>query len=257
MYCEPRRARPQLAKVWRRRTIARFAILGARWSRVRFSILALIVGSGCAHTSNRSLPRAEAQRPSFAGQTRAPKESTRVPFRLDTIVRDLQHPWSLALLPSGSILVTERIGRLRMVDEATNLSAVIGGLPVVEARRGGEGGLLDVVLDPAFATNSRIYWSFVEQIADTLNGLAVATGVLASDDSIRMEHVTILYRQVPPLNTGFHFGGRLVFDRDGKLFVTHGDGMNPDGLRLVQRLDALVGKIVRINADGSEVAPVF
>jgi glucose/arabinose dehydrogenase len=165
------------------------------------------------------------------------------PFRVETVARGLEHPWALAFLPDRRILVTERPGRLRIVDTAGKLSAPLTGVPKVWAN--GQGGLLDVAVDPKFAENRLIYLSFSEP-GDGGAGTAVARGRLGERG---LENVQVIYRQQPKTGHGNHFGSRIVPAPDGKLFVTQGD--RQDQRPKVQDLSTTIGKIVRINPDGS------
>jgi glucose/arabinose dehydrogenase len=158
------------------------------------------------------------------------------------VARGLVNPWSLAFLPDGRLLVTERPGRMRIIAADGQLSAPLAGLPPVSA--GGQCGLLDVVLDPKFGTNGWVYWSYAEP-GEGGNGTAVARGRL---DGERLLEVQTIFSQQPKVSSSNHCGGRLVFDRDGRLFVTLGD-------RFSRKDDAQVlsnhlGKIVRIEVDG-------
>ena len=119
----------------------------------------------------------------------------------------------------------------------------------VDAR--GQGGLLDVALDPAFATNQLIYWSYAEPRDGGMNNTAVARGKFVDGAAPRVENVQVIYHQAPSLTSTLHFGGRLVFGRDGTLFITQGERSITEGRMQAQRMDGLLGKIVRINADGS------
>ncbi|MCZ2292582.1 MAG: PQQ-dependent sugar dehydrogenase [Burkholderiales bacterium] len=163
-------------------------------------------------------------------------------LRAVDVARGLDHPWSLAFLPDGRMLVTERSGRLRIVGADGRLSAPVAGLPTVAA--GGQCGLLDVVLDPEFAENRRIYWSYAEA-GEGGNSTAVARGRLQGE---HVDEVQVLFRQQPKVHSAQHCGGRLVFARDGRLFVTLGDRFSrkEDAQNLANHL----GKIVRIEADG-------
>jgi glucose/arabinose dehydrogenase len=125
----------------------------------------------------------------------------------------------------------------------------VAGLPAVDNR--GQGGLLDVTLDPNFATNQLIYWSFSEPKEAGINNTAVARGRLADGAAPRVEDVQVIYHQTPSMRSSAHFGSRLVFGRDGTLFVTQGDRSITEGRMQAQKMDSLLGKIVRINADGS------
>ena len=167
-----------------------------------------------------------------------------------TVAEGLQNPWSLAFLPGGKMLVTERPGRLRVVSADGTLSAAVAGMPAVFSR--GQGGLLDVVLDPAFAKTNLIYWSFSEPQADGTNNTAVARGKFVDEATApRVDAVQVIYHQRPSLNSPLHFGSRLVFGRDGTLFITQGERSIIPGRMQAQKMDSGLGKIVRINADGS------
>ena len=165
---------------------------------------------------------------------------------VQVVARGLEHPWSLAFLPDGRMLVTERPGRLRIVDAHGRLSAPLAGVPEVWAH--GQGGLLDVVLDPRFADNARLYLSFAQPGENGTAGTAVARARLAGD---RLEDTTVIFRQLPKVDDGHHFGSRLAFDRGGNLFVTAGDRMR---WPFVQRLDHGQGKLFRITPDGDAPA---
>lgn len=162
-----------------------------------------------------------------------------------TVARGLANPWSLAFLPDGRLLVTERAGRLRIVEAAGRLSRPVAGLPPVAA--GGQCGLLDVVTDPDFANNGRVYWSFSEPAAagESGNGTAVARGRLDGDT---LRDVRVLFSQRPKVASSLHCGGRLVFDRQGHLFLTLGDRFSRKDD--AQGLDTHLGKIVRIDTEG-------
>ena len=193
-------------------------------------------------------PNGRGQTPAFAGQTDAPEKKSNVAFDVVTVAKGLENPWGLAFLPNGKMLVTERPGRLRVVSADGSLSEPVAGLPAVDAR--GQGGLLDVSIDPAFASTGLVYWSYAEP-GDGMNNTAVARGKLVDGAAPRVEDVKVIYSQRPSFNSRAHFGSRLVWARDGKLFITQGDRSNVEGRMQSQRLDGLLGKIVRINPDGS------
>ncbi len=152
-------------------------------------------------------------------------------------------PWSLAFLPDGSMLVTEKAGNLRRVSAAGEVSAPLGGVPAVDAS--GQGGLLDVVPGPGFATDSMIYFSFAEDAGNGESRTAVARARLGT---AAISEVTVIFRQAPSRPGGMHYGSRLVFDREGYLFVTLGERNQPDR---AQDLTGTQGKVVRIRADGA------
>jgi glucose/arabinose dehydrogenase len=197
-----------------------------------------------------SPPNATGQVPAFPGQTRAPERKANVAFDVITVAEGFQNPWSVAFLPGGRMLVTERPGRLRVVGADGVLSATVAGLPAVDAR--GQGGLLDVALDPGFATNRLIYWSYAEPRSGSgANNTAVARGTFVDGAPPRIDSVEVIYRQTPSLRSTAHFGSRLVFNRDGTLFITQGDRSITEGRMQAQRMDGLLGKIIRLNLDGT------
>ncbi len=163
--------------------------------------------------------------------------------QLTTIATGLEHPWSIAFLPDGRMLVTERPGRLRYVTMKGEVSEPISGVPVVFA--GGQGGLLDVALDPDFSANSTIYLSYAEPGDGDLNGTAVARAKL---DGGKLTDLKVIFRQTPKIASKNHFGSRLVFARDGNLFVTLGERFSQRDS--AQDLGTHLGKIVRITRDG-------
>jgi glucose/arabinose dehydrogenase len=166
---------------------------------------------------------------------------------LTVVTSGLEHPWGIAFLPDGRALVTERPGRLRIVDRSGKVGEPLAGVPVVDAV--GQGGLLDVTLDPEFARNQRIYLSYAEPRGDGMNGTSVARAMLGPKG---LEDVTVIFRQQPAMASRHHFGSRLVFGRDGNLFVTLGD--RNSGRDKVQLLDNHIGKVVRIDRDGKAPA---
>ena len=188
-------------------------------------------------------------KPAFAGQTRAPEQKLGVAFQTTTIATGLKSPWGMTFLPDGRILVTEKAGALRIVGKDGKVSEPVAGTPEVFSR--GQGGLLDVAVDPDFATNRLVYLSYAEPKPEGSNNTAVARAKLVEGPTARLDGLTVIYHQTPSLASPIHFGSRLVFGKDGKLFVTLGDRYIPAGQKQAQDLDSNIGKIVRINADGS------
>ena len=206
-------------------------------------------GRGPEVGMNTRPPNAENQKPAFAGQTRAPEQKLGVAFDVITVTEGLVNPWGLAFLPDGKMLVTEKPGRLRIVSaDGKQVSEPVAGLPAVDAR--GQGGLLGIALDPAFQKNQLIYWSYAEP-GQSANNSAVARGRLVDGAAPKVENVQVIFHQAPSLDSRQHYGGRLVFGRDGTLFITLGDRSITEGRMQAQRLDGLLGKIVRLNPDGS------
>ncbi len=165
------------------------------------------------------------------------------PVTVTTIASGLEHPWSVALLPDGGFLVTERPGRLRHVSADGAVSAPITGVPQVWAE--GQGGLLDVVLAPDFATSKKIFLSYAEPGPDGSAGTAVSTATLGDG---ALSDVKLFYRQEPKLVGPNHFGSRIAFDGKGHVFITQGERNDRP---TSQKLDMLQGKLVRLNLDGS------
>lgn len=164
---------------------------------------------------------------------------------VEEVAKGLKFPWALAFLPGdGAMLVTERPGRLRLVDAEGRLSAPLEGLPQVYAK--GQGGLLDVQLSPDFDRDRLVYLSYAQEGRDGKAGTAVGRGRLA-DDRRSLEDFTVIFEQQPKLSSGLHFGSRLVFDREGRLFIALGENnQRPTS----QDLDKHQGKVVRIEPDG-------
>ncbi len=231
--------------------------------RTRVLVLAVAALAGCDKKKAATGPgpqvpglpvetqaaNAPGQRPAFAGQTRAPFKTANVAFRTVRVASELDHPWAVAFLPDGDMLVTERPGVMRILREDGTRSHPIAGLPKVDARD--QGGLLDVALDPAFDQNNLIYWSYAEPRGGDTNGTSVARGRLVRDGAPRVENVEVIFRQKPDLASTKHFGSRLVFARDHTLFITLGERSITEGRMQAQKLDSDFGKIVRINRDGS------
>jgi glucose/arabinose dehydrogenase len=203
-------------------------------------------------------PNAPEQTPAFPGQTRVPEQKANVAFQVVTVVDGLQTPWGITFLPDGRMLVTEKGagGRGGVTAQPTmriladgKFSAPIEGLPAIDPR--GQGGLLDVAVDPNYRTNNLIYWSFSEPQPDGTNNTAVARGKLVDGATPRVENVQVIFHQTPSMQSTGHFGSRLVFGRDGTLFITLGDRQIIQGRMQAQRVDGTLGKVVRVNADGT------
>ncbi len=164
-------------------------------------------------------------------------------YQLQTISDELSHPWSLAFLPDGDMLVTERAGRLRRVSPDGVIGPAIAGVPLVYFA--GQGGLQDVVLHPAFAQNGIIYLSYADGSSHD-NATAVARARLSEN---RLENVDVIYRVSPGKDTPVHYGARMVFLPDGTLLLTTGDGF--DYREAAQDISSGLGKTIRLNDDGS------
>jgi len=182
-------------------------------------------------------------RPKFGATIR----SERAAFRVDLLAERLVHPWGLDFLPDGRIIVTERLGRMRIVTARGELSHAISGVPPVVAK--GQGGLLDVALHPRFAENRLVYWTFSEA-GPGGSSTALARGRL-SDDGGRFSDVAVIFSQKPKVGGTYHFGSRILFDGAGHLFVGLGERFNDRTRMQAQELGSHLGKVVRLNEDGS------
>lgn len=180
--------------------------------------------------------------PSWAQDRSSVINSEKHAFRLATLVTGLENPWSLAFLPDGRMLVTERLGRMRLVGADFRVDPkVIEGLPEVAVR--GQGGLFDVALHPKYAQNGWIYWAYNAPGAGGW-GTALARGKLQGQ---RMTEVQVLFSMQPKTRSSQHFGGRIVFDKSGMLYLTLGDRGDKDR---AQKLDDHAGSVIRLLDDG-------
>jgi aldose sugar dehydrogenase len=219
---------------------------------------------GCTPLENRRANAPE-QKQTFSGQTRGCAVKSNVSFEVIVLAKGLDRPWAVEPLPNGDLLVTEKAGRLRIVSAKGEVGQPIGGLlpvgsggvsavsgqgglPPITAR--GQGGLLDVALSPDFAKDRTIFWSFSEQ-REGGSGTSIARGVL-TEDLRNLEQVRVIFRAMPTYNNGLHFGSRLAFGPDGKLYLTLGDRFDKTTTRpQAQHLNSHLGKTIRINPDGS------
>ena len=176
-------------------------------------------------------------------------ETERTKIAVETVASGLDHPWGLAFLPDGRFLVTERPGFLRIVAPDGKIGNAIYGVPAVDVR--GQGGLLDVALDPAFEENRLIYLTYAEKGEGNTNGTAVARGQLTESLSPQLRNVEVIFRQLPKKDSHLHFGSRLVFDNEGHLFVALGERSRVGMREEAQELGSHLGKVVRIMPDGS------
>lgn len=201
----------------------------------KFHLLPLAV----LFTTLSNMPAATAAEPAFLA-------TEQHKLKIDTVATGLSHPWGLAFLPDGRLLVTERDGTLRYVDNG-KLSEPVGGLPKIAV--GGQGGLLDVMLDKDFASNQIIYLSFSEPGKDDSNSTAVLSAKLSGN---MLTDSKVVFSQQPKFNSKYHFGGRLAQQADGAIFVTLGDrGSRRED---VQPLSTHIGKVVRVMPDGKPAA---
>ncbi len=204
------------------------------------------VPGGCPPVETRA-PNAAGQEPAFPGQTRGCAAPSATKFNVTVVATGLDHPWAVEPLPDGSLLVTERAGRMRVVSAGGAVGVPLEGLPAVSAK--GQGGLLDVALSPDFATDRMIFWSYAEPRSGG-NATSVARGVL-SPDQRRVDDVRVIFRAQPTYDGNLHFGSRLAFGPDGMLFVTLGERSDREMRPQAQQLGSHMGKVLRITRDGA------
>jgi glucose/arabinose dehydrogenase len=191
--------------------------------------------------------------PAFPEQTRAPYRKT-APFKVTTLIDNLEVMWSVAFLPSGNIILTERLpGRLRILHTDGKVSKPLDGVNVVAIPGAKDVGLLDVVLDPHFATNRQIFFSFFSYIDGTNTNTCIARAKL-DEQALAVTDVQVIFRALPVMPSkrlGAKTGGRIVFDPAGNLLMTLGDRSDSPPWDVAQKMDNHLGKIIRIAPDGS------
>src|SRR5688500_8640610 len=191
--------------------------------------------------------------PACPEQTRAPYRKT-APFKVTTLINNLEVPWSLAFLPSGNIILTERLpGRLRIYHKDGKVSAPLAGVSAALMPGAKDIGLLDVVLDPNFAKNQRIFFSFFNYIDGTNTNTQIAHARL-DEKALKVTDVTVIFRALPIMPSkrlGAQTGGRIAIAPDGNLLMTLGDRSDSPPWDVAQKLDNHLGKIIRITPDGA------
>jgi glucose/arabinose dehydrogenase len=185
-------------------------------------------------------------KPAFKGQTRIKAVKTKTAYQVDKLADKLGGPWAVVPMPDGRLLITIKTGYMQIHDANGSFVKKITGFPEVDA--GGQGGLLDVTFDPDFNKNKTIYWSFSEKYGSG-NLMAVAKGQLNEAES-KVTNPVVIFRATPALNSGAHFGSRLIFDKDGNLFVSTGERSILEGRRQAQLLSSGLGKIFKITKEG-------
>jgi glucose/arabinose dehydrogenase len=228
-------------------------------------ILMFVYSTGCANNNSTpvatnnadtsGLPPVETKSPNsnyksaFAGQTRIAGVRTTTPYNVEKIAEKLGRPFAIVAMPDGRLMVTIKSGHMEIHDANGKLIKKITGLPdVVYA---GQGGLLDVAFDPNFSSNKMIYWSYSEKYQGG-NATAVAKGKL-DEASGKVENVSVIFHGTPT-NSNLQYGSRLVFDKDGNLFVSIGEKFANESRVKAQTLDNYLGKIIKITTDGKPAA---
>ena len=231
---------------------------------VFISILTLLYSFGCENKKGTGtaggtgqkdtslLPPVETKgantdyKPAFPGQTRIGAVKTTTPYVAEKIAESLTRPWAVVPMPDGRLLITEKSGYMVIYDANGGLVKRIEGFPKVED--GGQGGMLDVALDPDFTQNKMIYWSFSEKYENG-NLMSVAKGKL-NEAGGTIENPVVIFRATPAMRSSMHFGSRLIFDKDGHLFVSTGERSIVPGRVQAQQLNSGLGKIFKITKDG-------
>lgn len=188
--------------------------------------------------------------PAFVGQTRIAAVKTSTPYAATLLSDELSRPWGVVEFPDGRLLITEKSGTMRLVDTTSGeLSAAITGIPQVDDS--GQGGLLGLALAPDFSESQMIYWVFSEKVGEG-NHTAVAKGRL-SDNESAIENAAVFYRAVPSYDGDKHYGGRIVFDQSGNLFVSIGERSDKETRVKAQDLQSTLGSIIHITTEGEPV----
>ena len=215
------------------------------------AIISISCMYGCAAKKKTDNPSVGGQpnseyKPAFPGQTKIGKVTTATPYTVEKIAENLGRPWAVIPMPDGRLLITEKSGFITLHGADGKLLKKITSLPKVENTS--QGGLLDIALDPDFSQNKIIYWSYSEKQGSG-NLTAVARGKLSADESA-LENVTVIFRATPELDSELHFGSRLLFDKDGNLFVSAGERSILEGRKQAPLLNSGLGKIFKITKEG-------
>ncbi|WP_226063667.1 PQQ-dependent sugar dehydrogenase [Kaistella polysaccharea] len=198
-------------------------------------------------TASKNSPEYE---PAFAGQTRVEGIKTKSAYNVEVVNTDLGRPWGITNLPDGRFLVTEKSGYMQILSSTGKTLNKVDGFPTVDAKA--QGGLLDVALDPDFQNNKIIYWSFSEPVSGG-NHTAVGKGKLSADEK-KIENPQVIFRATPTYDGKLHYGSRLVFDKDGNLFVSTGERSDLETRPLAQNTMAYLGKVLKITKEGKPAA---
>lgn len=203
-------------------------------------------GTDTAHTPVETKAPNTDYTPAFAGQTRIGAVKTSTAWEGKVLSNALNRPWGITALPDGRLLVTEKNGTMRLVTTTGSAGAAITGVPPVNAA--GQGGLLGVTVDPQFATNRMVYWSFAESTPDG-NLTSIGKGTLSADEK-SIENPVVIYRAAPAYKGNLHYGGRILVDKSGNLVISTGERSDLETRPQAQDVNSGLGKIIRITKDG-------
>lgn len=210
------------------------------------SLLFMLICSACNSQPVETKSPNTNYKPAFAGQTRVSSVKTTTPYNVEKVAQNVGAPFAIVSMPDGRLMVTIKSGYVQIHDANGKLVKKITGFPPVAYV--GQGGLLDVTFDPDFSKNKMIYWSYSETYPPG-NLTAVAKGKLNEADG-KVENPIVIFRATPALNSSLHFGSRLIFDKDGNLFVSGGERSSMEGRVQAQKLESHLGKIFKITKDG-------
>ena len=185
-------------------------------------------------------------KPAFQGQTRIGAVVTKTAYEGKVLTDKLDRPWGIVALPDGRFIITEIGGTMRIVTASGNIGEPIKGVPKVDAK--GQGGLLGICIDPDYSNNKMIYWAFSEPVGEG-NLTSVAKGKLSSDEKT-LENVAVIYQAKPSYKGAAHFGGRVLYGKDGNLYLSTGERSDKETRPQAQHLNSGLGKVIRITTDG-------
>ena len=206
----------------------------------------LPLGADTAVAPVETKPANSDYKPAFAGQTRVAGIKTKTPYEGKVLTSGLKNPWGIVPLPDGRFLITEKGGTMKIVTKTGDIGANIAGIPAVNS--GGQGGLLGITIDPAFSSNRMVYWAFSLK-TDQGNQTALAKGKLSADEKT-MENVAVIYKADPAYNGVLHYGGRVLFDKSGNLFLSTGERSDLQTRPQAQMVNSALGKVLRLTKDG-------
>ena len=209
-----------------------------------------VIANGMSSNPETSEKNAPNFQSAFKGQTRIEGMKTKTAYDVEIINSDLGKPWGITSLPDGRFLITEKSGFINIVSADGKTISKVEGFPKVDARA--QGGLLDVALDPDFKNNRMIYWTFSEPVMGG-NHTSVGKGKLSVDEKM-IENPQVIFRATPTYDGKLHYGSRLVFDKDGNLFVSTGERSDIETRPLAQNTMAYLGKVLKITKGGKAAA---
>lgn len=213
-----------------------------------FLSLVLVSNLSCRQSVETGSKTATDQRPAFLQQTRVQQVKTNVPFKVSILTKNLSRPWGLDFLPDGRMIVSELHGTIRIVSKGGAVGKPLKGvLPVYVF---GVSGMMDVKVSPSFKTSRYVFWTYPEPVGVNKSLNCVARGKLSLDET-RLEDVKVIYRASTEGEDGFHLGSRMLFDKNGLLYITFGDRFLEKVRGEAQQLNSSLGKVIRIKQDGT------